>query len=184
MIKILEIIIFPSVTQKNVDEEFQKWGIMVLHSKIRPMRYELTKWSNKFHASRTERVSTNRCSSSWMQKMPRKYAPPFINSVLVSFGLLWCFLSFHLLSLSLSVFCPFSLAFSLCHSQLRSKQQYWLYHCTCQQTAFVYSQCLWINVHHSHFSRLRAQFKEEEKTRRFHSATTQLYIHAHNWEIY
>lgn len=60
MIKIQEIIIFPSVTQKNVDTELGKCGIMAWHDirEIRPMRYELSKCmeSNKFHAPKMERV--------------------------------------------------------------------------------------------------------------------------------
>lgn len=69
MIKIPEIITFFPVWHRECRHiEFRKWEIMVRHSKIRPMRYELSKWSNKFHASRTERRVYESRSSSWMQK--------------------------------------------------------------------------------------------------------------------
>lgn len=69
MIKIPEIITFFPVWHSECRHiEFRKWGIMARHSKIRPMRNELSKWSNKFHALRTERREYKSRSSSWIQK--------------------------------------------------------------------------------------------------------------------
>lgn len=94
MIKIPEIITILPVWHT----EFRKWGIMVRNSKIRPMRYELSKWSNKFHAPKTERRQRmseyESRSSSWMQKRHK-------NMVLHS---LIRFSSWYDISLSLSLF--------------------------------------------------------------------------------
>lgn len=134
MIKIPEIITFFPVWHSECRHiEFRKWGIMARHSKIRPMRYELSKWSNKFHALRTERREYKSRSSSWIQKRHE-------NMLLHS--LIW-------FSFWYDIFLSFSTCV-VCNCEANNNID----------CIVVHAKEVLLSLHHSYFSRLQAQFKK------------------------